>query len=151
MKVFIDLESTVIDTWDSMNLYGAGIRQIKNFLDFSVDEIDELFIFSYAVYDIDDQIFFKKHIKPLLEEVFKVKVNMPLTIKEYMVIANGCLGLKMSQEDFFDFMKKDIFFPIFIQWYAKDKPWDKYVLFDDMVINMKVSNENYTIHMIQVN
>ena len=153
MKVFIDLESTVIDTWENCNLYPKGIRQIKDFINKMSVKITELDIFSYAVYNIKDIIFFRKYIAPLLADAFGVKINIPISVEDYISIAQAELKCKMSQDDFFTFMKKDIFFPLFVRWLAYKNVYctDKvFVLFDDMVETCSILKPDYTIRMIKV-
>jgi hypothetical protein len=145
MVVFIDLESTVIDTWDNGNLYHKGIRQIKEHL--SDYDIKEVFVFSYAIYDDIDKKEFVNEFKPRLENVLNVKVNAPWSIEDFRKIAAHKLKCRMTQEDFFDFMKKDIMFPIFVEHIHKSFDDVDYVLFDDMVENTMTMMKDYSIYL----
>ena len=67
-KIFLDLEGTVIDTWDDRNL--CNIERVKAFL----GDTEEVHIFSAAIWDDKDKRTFAEEIKPALEQALDVSI-----------------------------------------------------------------------------
>lgn len=70
MKVFLDLEETVIDSWDSGLL--INITKVKTWL--SSLGIKEVSVFSAAIWNDSDKNAFNNHLKIPLEEALEVKI-----------------------------------------------------------------------------
>ena len=88
---------------------------------------------------------------PILVNALGVKIDAHLSIQNYILMAQDELSCKMSQDDFFTFMKKEIFFPVFVKWHMRGYCTDKvFVLFDDMVETHNIMYPDYTIRMIKV-
>lgn len=68
MKVFLDLEGTLIDSWFNPKLLTENIRKIKLFL--HIHKISEVDIFSYAVLNVED---YKNFLK--MEEALEMSLG----------------------------------------------------------------------------
>lgn len=67
-KLFLDLEGTVIATWDDRVL--CNIERVKSFL----GDVKEVHIFSAAIWNDKDKRVFSDDIKPFLERVLDVSI-----------------------------------------------------------------------------
>ena len=70
MKLFLDLEETVINSWNDHRLCNlSGLRRF-----FKANAVTEVTVFSFAIYDERDKEYFEKHLKSLVEDALAVKV-----------------------------------------------------------------------------
>lgn len=71
MKVFLDLEGTVINNWDDALLLNKCL-DIRSWL--KCNRVKEVAIFSAAIWNEADKQRFEKVIKPFLEDALDVKI-----------------------------------------------------------------------------
>ena len=135
--LFLDLENTIIDTWDNRNIC-SNWKSIKSWI--SCINFDEVHVFSYAIWNQDDIRTFKDSIAPSIEEVLKIRFNDKVLDVDLMrVICANHLKIRMNKDDFFTFMKKEISFRIICE---ENFSGCECILLDDMVIDSILSNRD---------
>lgn len=144
--LFLDLENTIIDTWDTCNL-ASNHEVIKNWI--KENNFDEVHVFSYAIWNEDDvNTFDRPEFRGWLESVFEIKFNDNiLTIDKMIKLCNNNLRIIMDRDDFFAFMKKDIAFRLICEQLFHE--CDCFLL-DDMVKNTSLFIGNHLINTIDV-
>lgn len=139
MKLFIDLEGTVINDWFDM---------VPVMVDTMREKIGghEVEIFSFAVFNDEDLQRFNIDIKPTIEEVFGCKVVKCHTVEEIKAVVQKGTGLYLSITDFIQLFGKERAFQEFC---LKEKVSG--TLFDDMVRDMTITTpEGLTITTVKV-
>lgn len=146
--LFLDLEGTIIDTFETGNLT-SNHKVIKEFI--KDNDFDEVHLFSFAIYgDKDITTFNDACFRGWLENTFDIVFNDAiLSVDKIMKICNTQLKINMNREDFFDFMKKDIAFRLVCEADPYFKECDCFLL-DDMVKNTSLFVDNRIINTINV-
>ena len=151
MKVYIDLEQTVIESWDRIKAVPKACAQIRKFCkEYNVSEVS---IFSYAIYDETDKEEFRTNgITNLIESELGVKCDpYAPSIEDFQKAAERYFFHKVPRSEFFPYVKKHIMFPIWIDEVHQNNPeHSEYILFDDMVHNTIIHTGRYNIRMIAV-
>lgn len=104
-KVFLDLEDTIIDTWDSGNL--RNVLRIKGWLDTQPAPVEELRIFSFAIWNDAHKDHFNTHMRKGIEEALERPIVEWLSVEEMAAMAQARTGLNWTQDitDTLDFMQ----------------------------------------------
>ena len=146
IAIFLDLEKTVIDSWDSGKLLESNIAKITRHvrtLNSLTDTKLDLGIFSFAIWNDNDRIEFIEKMLPAIEEVIRIDVNQDLIPS----IADLVQHIKKKQNlsvfdhnEFFNFFNKKSAFLAwgeqFVKASAEQPPQFKMIeLIDDMVDN----------------
>lgn len=130
MKVFIDLEGTIIDEWGVNNFLIKNAEQVKETVQHLL--IDELNIFSFAVLNEADKELFRRELQPQIEKFFALRVKV-WSKNEIMdaVLKRKNLN-NISEFDFYSIFGKGWAFIEFCQ-----ALWTEgsFLLFDDAVEN----------------
>lgn len=147
MKIFLDLEETIIESWSNPLLMNVG--KIGNFVHTS--GVQEVGIFSFAIWNEQDKIDFEeRHIKQAIEMALGVPINEILTVPD---IANEVFwktGVRMDISEFITIWGKQ---RAFIDWaLITQRNENRVVLIDDVVRNIDVidRDRNLLIELINV-
>lgn len=145
-KIFLDLEGTVIDTWDNMNLSHSNITKIRQ--DICSNEF-ELNIFSFAIYNDEDVDKFKFRLKDILEEQFNHYINIVPSVEKIMRDIQKERKCQLEFGDMFSIFKKDLAFQLYCKHNFKDCTC---ILFDDMVESASISyfDKNLNVQLIKI-
>lgn len=110
--LFLDLEGTVIDAWETGNIIAIPeFQKVKEYIkDF---EPDEIHIFSYAIWNEKDEDDFENIHKVFIEENFDIEINKWYSIKHFISVSEKIYKCMMDAGDFHSFNKKQVFFPLF--------------------------------------
>lgn len=141
MNIYLDLEETIIDDWNSGNFLPHNIRAIKNNIreleNYYGEKVEHINIFSFAIVNKSDIELFNKIFRDDIEKIFDKE------IKNVVICDNKLLqrllkpkGVQVSHDeavqDVLTINPKAQYFDL----YVKDKyPGEISVLFDDMVDN----------------
>lgn len=109
-KVFLDLEDTIIDTWDSGNL--RNVLRIKGWLDTQAETVEELRVFSFAIWNDAHKDHFDTSMRKGIEEALERPIVEWLSVEEMATMAQARTGLNWTQDitdtlDFMQIMGKD--------------------------------------------
>jgi hypothetical protein len=130
MKLFLDLELTLIDTWDECNVINRNVALIRDWID--ENEPDEIGVFSFAVWDLHDKEDTREKLR-WLWDMLDVNISRVPSVADLIELLKKTLNINvMSSQDFFDFFgRKNVAFEHFILAVFKDG--GDFVLFDDCV------------------
>ena len=132
-KLFLDLEETVVDSWQSQRLVNIGA--VKSFLqNNSFDEVD---VFSFAVWNNDDVAVFNRDLKPVLNRALNVNLKDCPSVPDVMKADTKLTGVQWHN-DVTEFIQVRGKFTAFLNWCKLNHPNDNCVLLDDMVPNVTV-------------
>ncbi len=148
--VYLDLEETVINNWhDGLIIYSC--KKVSKWLDKNLSpKIDDLNIFSFAIYNDEDKETFHKILEPMLTVEMGYFFDKVLTVDEIKKIVER--NEKFSYEDRLEFVQLNGKQWSFIKYCrAVHKNCECYLI-DDMVENMTVKYDDIglTIHLINV-
>lgn len=134
MKVFLDLEGTVVDDWTNMKLVNA--RRVGDFL--QKLKVIEVGVFSFAVWNDNDLNLFKTDLQSRLESVLDVKVTDVPTVKMMMDLDRNSTHTHFDDASDFITMrgKKNAF----MNWVDHMFPNTDCMLVDDLVPDVTVHN-----------
>lgn len=97
LKVFLDLEDTIIRSWGEPDLMNA--QKIRVWLD--KHDVSELHIFSFAIWDHHDQVHFEKTMKMPLERVCGRDILSWMSVHEMQRASTDFTRLRwLDQRDF---------------------------------------------------
>jgi|LakMenEpi03Aug12_release.lakeMendotaPanAssembly.Ray.scaffolds.fasta_scaffold123664_6 hypothetical protein len=146
IKLFLDLEDTIVDNWDDFLFIPSNCEKIKTYI--KEHKITDITVFSFAIDDEDDVITFVKQHQEEVERILDVKINhvMPLTEVTDLLYR----GLNLSKYDIKSFGKQAIFLN-FIDYIIVDNT--TYILIDDMVDNLTITyhDSNNTVKLTNIN
>lgn len=108
--IFIDLENTLIEDWDSMIPMFDNIRKVKDML----GSCECINIFSWAIFNDNDVETFNKHLRGLIEDSLVVKVKDVITMEKVKDVLGKSYGFKIEDEDFTTFINKETAFERYI-------------------------------------
>lgn len=87
-RVFLDLEETIIHSWDDPRL--MNVDKIRSFLE--EKQVSEIQIFSFAISHDKDLEIFNLHMKEVIERVLNVKITKVFTVEEVCLIIRKNFG-----------------------------------------------------------
>lgn len=140
---FFDLEQTLIDSWENpviINLEKVG--EIMSRPDFD----PKVTIFSWAIWNDEDLVTAERVIYPMLEEVFGITIIDTITKEQLFKIVKE-KWFWLDEEDFGDMFDKE---RAFIEFCRLTKLKGSQFLVDDMVLDMKIVQENLNIELIKI-
>lgn len=144
--VFLDLEETIIDSWHSGLL--VNVQVLRDFLE--KNNVTEVGIFSFAVYNDRDLEIFNRDHKPFIERALNVTITSCVTVEQMMKKDTAFTGIFFDNvSDFISVRgKKDAF----INFVNGNVKFDKAMLIDDVVPNMTVrfNDLNKEIELVNV-
>lgn len=143
--VFLDLEETIIDSWESGNL--VNVQVIKDYLE--KNNIKEVGIFSFAIYNDRDLDIFSRDHKTAIERVLNVTISTVISVEQMLKLDTAFTGLFFeSVSDFISIRgKKDAF----INFVNGNVKFDKAILIDDVVPNMSIKYHDVNAEIELVN
>lgn len=122
MKLFLDLEGTMIDDLESCAILSANIENIRQFAE--RNDVVEATIFSFGLMDVADlPIETKLKLETLLG------INL-IVLTKPQIMAKVLCGVEINEFDFTTIFGKDMAFIHFIRRTEKN---GTFVLFDDVV------------------
>ncbi len=139
-KVFLDLEQTVIDSWDNPLL--MNVEKIRDTLDLL--SVTEVGIFSFAIWNDEDKVDFEKRgIKLAIENALNVKITQILTIPQIAKEIFWKTGMQLELTEFITLWGKQ---RAFIDWamvtHQKTDKDTTIVLIDDVVQNLTITDHD---------
>jgi hypothetical protein len=136
-KIFLDLEETVIDSWDSGMLVNSA--QVRDFLDhFSAKTAR---VFSFAVWDRADQDTFDRLHRRPLEKALDVHFDLCPTVQDFMQTDTALTGVHWHG-DVTEFITLRGKVGAFTNWCRFHHPDSDCLLVDDIVPNMDIMNHD---------
>ena len=129
-RVFLDLEQTIIDEWSNPVLINVG--KISNFL--RQNNVDEIEIFSFAIWDEKDEANFCCELETRLMEALGLQVRF--IVHRVDQISNAVFkntGVLWERQELITCLGKQEAFTQFCR--AKFGKGDHCILLDDMVMN----------------
>jgi hypothetical protein len=136
-QVFLDLEETVIDSWDSGLLVNSA--QVRDWL--AQHEIKGVDIFSFAVWNQQDQLKFDREFAPILRKALDVGIRNCITVQSMMEKDSTLTGINW-QGDITEFICLRGKVGAFTNWCRLHHAADVCVLIDDIVPNMDIINHD---------
>ena len=150
--LFIDLEETLIDNWDSANLGPrTKVWQLlgDHFLHTVNDAPLEATVWSFAVWDDHDKEHFDKRMRKWLEEVFNLKFVRVVTCKEMRdtIVELKGFNLGLDVSEMVQIWSKDRSLEDWVKFHLNDFANSRIVLLDDMVMNKTVRFEDANVEV----
>lgn len=133
MKYFLDLEETVIDSWQSGRL--VNVNKLKTL------NMSEVTIFSFAVWNAQDIAHFDKQLRSMIELAVNVKVVKCPTVQDMMEADTKFTGVHWHG-DVTEFITLRGKFNAFVHWSNLMHPTDDCMLVDDIVPNVDIVNRD---------
>jgi len=105
--VLLDLEQTVIDSWENRVFLMHNLEAIKSSGILTPDTTVGLM--SWAIWDYNDSRIVIDELIPPLEEVLDIQIDrsLPMSMEEYAADILSYRKLRLSAEDMFDMFKKE--------------------------------------------
>jgi hypothetical protein len=137
-KVFLDLEDTVISSWDFP--VPINIQPIRDWLD-SIGKTPQVHIFSFAIWDASDKAkFLHDGMKKMLEQELNAEIVEWLSVTEMHDIVEEWSGFKFeSRMEFMQFLGKH---DAFIKLCLAREQRSRCVLIDDAIPNRTVCDHD---------
>lgn len=127
---FIDLEQTIIESWDNPNL--INVQRISTWL--KQERADELRIFSFAIWDDKDKRKFDNDIKPAIQLALDLPVVSWPSVQDMMRADFNHTGIRFEEghavSEFIQLRGKEQGFFNFV---CNQYDFDRAVLVDDVV------------------
>lgn len=82
ISLHLDLEETVIDSWESMTILPSKINAIASLA--KSLQISEFSVFSFAVWNAQDQAEFARYLQPILERMLRMECIGCPTVDDIM-------------------------------------------------------------------
>ena len=140
---FFDLEQTLIESWEEPFIINHEIvSEIISRPDFD----NKVSIFSWAIWNEEDLVTAKRFIYPKLEAEFGIEIIDTVTKEQLFKIVKE-KWFWLDEDDFGDMFDKE---RAFIEFCRLTKLKGNQYLVDDMVLDMKLTQENLEIELIKV-
>lgn len=151
--IFLDLEQTLIDSWETMDFLFNRASIIKNAIDLmgemAPDKEIVLGLMSWAVWNQGDLEKFNKMLRKPLEDFFERPISIAWTMEDWFAASvNAGSRINSNKDDFFEaFTKEDVLFKMRNHAMFKDQAL---VLFDDAVEDMFLTKGKFTANAVNV-
>ena len=147
VKVFLDLEETIIVNFNDPLITLCNVGKIRDFLQDL--EVKEVTIFSFAIWDAKDLETFNSEIKPMIERGLNVKVVACPTTEEIRKTVLKRLLAHFNMHDFLSLWGKKRAFIEFVQEVEGE---GEFILIDDCVpmMSFKDHTTKQKVHLINV-
>jgi len=150
-NIFLDLEDTVIDSFNSgmiLHKKCAAIRQsIDSIREFETAPI-KTFIFSFAIHTQEELDHFNKILRPNIEQVLGVTIDGVITVPEMMAVSEIAHSLRFDDvTEFICLRGKE---GAFLDW-CNVKFLTTNFLFDDVVKNRTFQDHDTGVHCMTFN
>ena len=148
VRIFLDLEETVIESWDNPLL--INIQKVKAFL--KQREVTQISIFSFAIHNQKDKDDFNRHLKGKLQDVLGVIIEPIESLEDFCkIIRQGRGGAVWEPFELGLVWGK---FRSFVDVCTMSAPRGSInILIDDMVDDVVIHNKtrDVIIHTININ
>lgn len=145
-RVFLDLEQTVIDNWDSGMLINS--TAVRGFL--AEHQVKQFDVFSFAVWNQPDLDTFERLHRRALERSLDATVQTVPTVEQMMLADTGLTGVVFENvSDFIGLRGKPM---AFVNWCRVNHPGENCLLLDDIVPNIDVvdRDRDVTVRLVNV-
>jgi hypothetical protein len=137
IKVFLDLEETIITNWNEALLINVGA--IKDWLDSQPERPKTIQIHSFAIWDVKDKVHFvNSGMKSMIEKALDVEVMEWLSVEDMQRIVEGWSGFRFESRT--DFMQLHGKHDSFIKVCLAREELCRCILIDDSVPNRTVTD-----------
>lgn len=126
LKVFLDLEDTIITDWFNSEL--KNFHAVKTFL--KEHQITNVWIFSFAIWDARDADIFDRKMKSWLEREYEIEIDGVVTVDEMEKTILWKQGMEFTTSEFLSVWGKQRAFHDYI---TLTQPEGEFLLIDDMV------------------
>jgi hypothetical protein len=131
-QVFLDLEETIIDNWDSGMLVNS--TRVRDWL--HANSVTDVSIFSFAIWDSADLADFNRRLRPWLARALDISVTDAVTVAELWSTDTQCSGTVFDNvADFISVRGKSGTFANWCRWKLAGV---NALLVDDVVANQEV-------------
>lgn len=147
MQVFLDLEETLVNSWNDPIL--CNVQKLTSW--FRKENVTEVHLFSFAVWDEKDRQHFVNNLQGFLENAFNVKFVTVSTVEDFMKADTKVTGIRFIDLTEFITIRGKV--GAFQSWCKLHFPQDATCfLFDDVVPNMTIEDhDNRTaLHFVNV-
>jgi hypothetical protein len=141
--VFLDLEETLIDAWDSAKPMLTNITAIRNRL--KVQKISAVQIFSFAIHHERDQDWFTKTMQADLEKRLGVTISRVISMVEMKAADEKFRGCRLDDLSELTLLRGKE--GAFESWASLMHPGDQSTLIDDVVANRSIHNHDTDTHI----
>lgn len=141
MKVFMDLEQTIIDNWYSKRL--MNVEKLNNF--YRLNNVEDISIWSFAINDAEDLGHFYCHLHETLEDVLGVHIDVTDTGDATLEV---CEREQLEFEDLCYYLNKFRTFVAYARHHCKGQT---VVLLDDDVPNTELHFKDDNLRIITIN
>jgi len=149
MKVFIDLEETLIVDWSDRRIIPKNINKIKSFL--TKNNIKEVTLFSLAVRRIREKDIFERELAEWLEQWLEAKIIITEFDKDFLEPVLKKHNIKMQLGDsLLDIFPINPKRDIFCEWCFMQENETEFILFDDMIDDCIIKCNNKIITLIKM-
>jgi len=153
-KIFLDLEETIIDAWDSRIFLLNNIADIKTFINgnFNFNSV-ELGIFSFAIWNEEDKEDFNKNLKNIIQDLFELPIidENIVTVTDIGDLLSKKLFVNLLPFELINIWGKE---KAFFDWVSltDQKRTKRFILIDDIVRNLTIKNNTFgeETHLINV-
>lgn len=127
MKLFLDLEETVIRSWTNPTL--CNVHKIRQYI--QKIRVSEISIFSFAIYNNEDKDYFERNIKEHIETALGVDIMEWPSVDEINSVFFNNYGIHFDRHEFINIWGKSRAFTD----YCKATQSGVCILIDDVVPN----------------
>jgi hypothetical protein len=141
--IFLDLEGTLIDAWDSARPMMTEIKAIRNRL--KVQKISTVQIFSFAIHHERDQDWFKRTMQADLEQRLGVTISRVISMVEMKAADEKFRGCRLDDLTELTLLRGKE--GAFESWASLMHRGDQSTLIDDVVVNRSIHNHDTDTHI----
>lgn len=136
MEVFVDLEETLIQSWDNPLL--CNLQKLRAW--FKAAKVTDVHLFSFAVWNEGDRDHFIRHFQPSIEDAFEIKFKTVHTVEDFMKADTKRTGVRFDNLTEFILIRGKV--GALQSWCGVNHPRGCSVLIDDVVPNMTIHDED---------
>lgn len=149
--IFLDLENTVIESWDCLVPMQDNINAIEKYIS-NDDSI--IGVFSFAIWDSHDVSVFMRDVYPLLP-ILTERLGIVMHMDDLKKKLSEEFHVTVVDEDFVTFLRKEYAFEIYVKFLVDaGLSENEFVLIDDVVpdrtVIMKVRGKDITVRTVNV-
>ena len=137
-QIFVGLEETLIEDWDSLRFMSEHIRAVKHLLE--TRKVTEIHIFSFAIHNSEDNLRFAEELQPHLEARLGVKIVSAPTVMSMKMVDEQ--WRKCRLDDITEFIMLRGKQGAFKSWASMKHPGCECTLIDDVVPNMDIMDHD---------
>jgi hypothetical protein len=149
MHVFLDLEETLIISWDDPTF--CNLQKLRKF--FKDREVESFSVFSFAIWDEKDRVFFCNNLKDSCESALQSKVRSFPSVDDLVSIIGKRNRISIDRHDLLQlFGKQNSFIEFCFNEAEKNPNHDNhFVLIDDVVIDCVIESKHLNLKIEIIN